>query len=118
LLGEVIAMRTKNLKSLVVKHFDFLAKEQGFVYEGDKNVYSKKFLSIEIRHENGELRTLFIEKDNSEQALEEVLSKIMGRDFTYPDHFSPWVLSMGDVDSRLAYDAKLIKEYCSELLAF
>lgn len=118
MLGEVIAMRTKNLKSLVVKHFDFLAKEHGFVYKGDKNAYSKEVLSIEIRHEHGELKTLFIEKDNSEQMLEEVLSKIMGRDFAYPDHFSPWVLSMSDVDSRLAYDAKLIKEYCSELLAF
>jgi hypothetical protein len=116
LLGEVIAMRTKNLKSLVVKHFDFLAKEHGFVYEGDKNAYSKKNLSIEIRHENGELRTLFIEKDNREQRLEEVLGQIMGRDFTYPDHFSPWVLSMGDVDSRLAYDAKLIREYCLKSL--
>jgi len=110
-------MRTKNLKSLVVKHFDFLAKEHGFVFKGDKHAYSKEMLSIEIRHERGELKTLFIDKENNEESLEDILSKIMGRDFIYPAHFSSWVLSMSDVDSRLAYDAKLINEYCSEFLA-
>jgi hypothetical protein len=34
----------------------------------------------------------------------------------YPEYFSSWVLSMGDVDSRLAYDAKLMKEYATDIL--
>jgi len=107
-------METKNLANLIVKHFDFLTQEHGFEYDISAHQYSKEKLQIEVQHVSGELNVLF-KVDKKSTSFEEVMSVILKRAFTYPDHFSSWVLSMGDVDSRLAYDAKLMKEHATKL---
>jgi len=109
-------MRTKNLKSLVLKHFNFLKENYGFKYEAESNCYSKNNFSIEVQHESGELKVIFNVQNGKEFFLMDVLTKLQGKEFSYPEHFSNLILSMGDVDSRLAYDAKLLKEYCTEVL--
>lgn len=113
-------MESKNLRSLIVKHFGFLEEDYEFTYDGSSCNstscrYTKNDLEIEIQHMNGELNVLFI-KEEKTMSLPVVMTKLLKSEFTYPEHFSSWVLSMGDVDSRLAYDAKLMKEYAQEIL--
>jgi len=109
-------MRTRNLQSLVLKHFNFLKEDYGFKYEAKSNCYSKDSLSIEVQHESGELKVIFKGQKGKELFLLDVLTTLREKAFSYPEHFSNLILSMGDVDSRLAYDAKLIKEYGQEVL--
>jgi len=115
LLGDVIAMETKNLQNLVLKHFDFLRQDYGFEHEKKSNSYKKNDFTIEVEHENGELNIIFKETKGKELFFVDIMTTLTGEEFLYPAHFSSWILSMGDVDSRLAYDAKLMKEYCNLL---
>lgn len=108
-------MGTKNLFNLTIKHFDFLKEEYGFSFDSDSHHYVREDVKVEIEHISGALNVLFISKGTVE-SLPEKMSKILEEEFHYPEHFSPWVLSMGDVDSRLAYDAKIIKQYAPEIL--
>ena len=116
MLGDIVTMQTKNLKSLVIKHFNFLKENYGFKYDAESNCYSKNNLSMEVQHESGELKLVFNMQNGKELFLMDVLIALREKEFSYPEHFSNLILSMGDVDSRLAYDAKLIKEYCQEVL--
>jgi hypothetical protein len=106
---------SKNLGNLIVKHFSFLVDEHEFVYNASLHRYSKSNLGFEIEHNMGELKLFFL-INKKRITFEKRVSEVKGKNFIYPSHFSSWVLSMGDVDSRLAYDAKLIKEYVAELL--
>jgi len=108
-------MEAKNLKNLVVKHFDFLQGDYGFKYNASSHRYVKYDLEVEVQHMSGELNVLFTSKEKT-KSLPDVISEFLKKDFTYPEHFSSWVLSMGDVDSRLAYDAKLMKKYATDIL--
>ena len=108
-------MEAKNLKNLVVKHFDFLEELYGFKYNAISHCYLKSDLEIEVRHISGELNVFFVSKSKT-KSLSEVLSGLLNKEFTYPEYFSSLVLSMGDVDSRLAYDAKLMKKYATDIL--
>jgi hypothetical protein len=108
-------MEAKNLKNLVVKHFDFLQGDYGFTYNASSHRYVKYDLEIEVQHMSGEINVLFISKEKTKSLLG-VISELVKKEFTYPEHFSSLVLSMGDVDSRLAYDAKLMKKYGSDIL--
>ncbi len=108
-------MEVKNLKSLVLKHFYFLVEEYGFNYNASSYRYVKDNLEIEVEHKNGELNVLFISKKEI-KSLTIVMSELLKKEFSYPKHFSTWVLSMGDVDSRLSYDAKIIKAYAEDIL--
>lgn len=113
-------MKAKNLRSLLVKHFGFLGEEYGFVYDASScnNAscrYVKNNFEVEVQHIRGELNVLLIRNQNK-QSLPEVMTLLLKKEFTYPEHFSSWVISMGDVDSRLAYDAKLMKKYAKEIL--
>jgi len=109
-------MEARSLESLVLKHFDFLSQDYGFEYDKSLNCYFKDRLKIEVQHENGELNLTFLTNDKSIK-FTDLMSQVLQKKFTYPEYFSSWVLSMGDVDSRLAYDAKLIKEHTQELFA-
>jgi len=109
-------MEARSLESLVLKHFDFLRKSYGFKYDKSLNCYFKNKLKISIQHENGELNLIFLTNEKSIKFVD-LMSQLLQKKFSYPEYFSSWVLSMGDVDSRLAYDAKLIKEHTQELLA-
>ena len=108
-------METKNLKNLVIKHFSFLERDYGFSYNASSHRYVKRDLEVEVAHVSGELTVLLISKEKT-KSLTAVLSELLKKEFTYPEHFSSWVLSMGDVDSRLAYDAKLMKKYATDIL--
>jgi hypothetical protein len=108
-------METKNLQNLTMKHFDFLQVSHGFKYNALSHRYIKSELEIEVEHSSGELNVFFF-LNNKKKLLSERLSELLKREFTYPDYFSSLVLSMGDVDSRLAYDAKLMKEYATDIL--
>lgn len=108
-------MEAKNLKNLVVQHFDFLQGDYGFKYNATSHRYVKHDRIIEIQHISGELNILFTFKEKT-KSLTTVMSELLKKEFTYPEHFSSWVLSMGDVDSRLAYDAKLMKRYGTDIL--
>jgi len=112
-------MEAKNLRSLMIKHFGFLAENYGFRYDDTSCSsascsYVKNDLKIEVQHMNGALNLLFISKETT-KSLPELMSEVLKSEFTYPAHFSSWVLSMGDVDSRLAYDAKLMQKYADEI---
>ena len=107
-------MKIKNLENLISTHFDFLKEEHGFVYESEPHRYVRDGLSIEIQHMSGELDVIFTLNEKS-ILFPELMSLLKKEAFSYPDYFSSWVLSMGDVDSRLAYDAKLMREYGSSL---
>ena len=109
-------METRTLESLILKHFDFLRKDYGFNYDKSLHCYCKDKLKIKVQHENGELNLTFIIKEKSMNFID-LMSKVLQKKFSYPDYFSSWVLSMGDVDSRLAYDAKLIKEHTQAIFA-
>ena len=109
-------MEARSLESLVLKHFDFLCKDYAFKYDESLNCYFKERLKIEVHHENGELNLTFVTNGKSLK-FTDLMSHILQEKFMYPEYFSSWVLSMGDVDSRLAYDAKLIKEHAQELFA-
>jgi hypothetical protein len=106
---------SKNLGNLIVKHFSFLVDEHEFVYNALLYQYSKPNLGFEIEHNSGELKLFFLIK-KKRISFEKRVGEVKRETFIYPSHFSNWVLSMGDVDSRLAYDAKLMKAYSSELL--
>ncbi|CAA6810813.1 MAG: Unknown protein [uncultured Sulfurovum sp.] len=108
-------MEAKNLKNLMVKHFDFLQRDYGFKYNASSNRYVKKELEVEVQHKGGALDVLLISQKQI-NLLPNVISKLLKKEFTYPEHFSSWIFSMGDVDSRLAYDAKLMKEYAKDIL--
>lgn len=113
-------MKAKNLRSVLVKHFGFLEESHGFTYDDSSSKhgscsYVKKDLRIEVQHMNAELKVLFISKQETKSLLK-VMTSLLKRDFSYPEHFSSLVLSMGDVESRLAYDAKLMKKYGKEIL--
>ena len=110
-----MAMGTKNLQNLTVKHFDFLQESYGFKYNASSHRYVKSELEIEVQHTSGELNVFFVSKSKI-KSLAEVLSDLLNKEFTYPSPFSSLVFSMGDVDSRLAYDAKLMKEYAKDIL--
>jgi len=105
-------METKNLQSLVLKHFDFLKQDYAFEHDVKSNSYKKKNFTVKVEHANGELNVLFKNINGKEAFFLDILTTLVGEEFSYPDHFSSWILSMGDVDSRLAYDAKLMKEHC------
>jgi len=107
--------QSKNLGSLIVKHFSFLTEDYDFVYSESLHRYSKPNLEFEIQHQGGELKLFFI-KNKKRMTFEESMSEVRKEYFSYPAHFTNWVLSMGDVDSRLAYDAKLIKTNATKLL--
>jgi len=109
-------MKARSLESLVLKHFDFLRQNQGFKYDTSLKCYSKDRLKIKVQHENGKLNLMFL-TDKKSINFVDLMSQIGAKKFTYPEYFLPWVLSMGDVESRLAYDAKLIKEHIRELFA-
>jgi hypothetical protein len=108
-------MEAKNFRNLMFKHFSFLEEDYGFKYHKSSHRYVKNSLEIEVEHQNGELTVLFI-SEKKVNSLIEVLSQLLVKEFMYPEYFSSWVLSMGDVDSRLAYDAKLMKEYATDIL--
>ena len=108
-------MEPKTLESLVVRHFDFLRRDYGFEYDVGRYQYLKKSDKVRVVHENAELK-LFLTFNHKLSTLEEVMSVVKQRDFSYPHYFSSFVLTMSDVDSRLAYDAKLIQEHAHELL--
>ena len=108
-------MGTKNLQNLTVKHFDFLQVFYGFKYNASSHSYVRDDLEIDVEHKNGEL-TVFVVRDEQRKSLTECLSELLKKEFTYPEPFSSLVLSMGDVDSRLAYDAKLMKKYAKDIL--
>ena len=108
-------MEAKNLKNLTVKHFDFLEDIYGFTYNSSSHRYVRSDLEIEVQHMGGALDVFFVSK-KKKQSLSERLGEVLKKEFIYPEHFLSWVFSMGDVDSRLAYDAKLMKEYSKEIL--
>jgi len=108
-------MKTKNLKNLVIKHFGFLEEEYGFSHSADANAYEKKSLTIAVEHESGELTVSLVSKNKSMPLLD-FLGELLKEEVVYPEQFSSFILSMGDVDSRLAYDAKLLKQYAKEIL--
>jgi hypothetical protein len=108
-------MVSKNLSNLIVKHFDFLKEDYGFKYNALSHCYVKGDLEVEVEHKSGELNVWMISKKKTKSLLS-VISEALKKEFTYPEYFSSMVLSMGDVDSRLAYDAKLIKEYARDIL--
>ena len=108
-------METKNLKNLLIKHFGFLEKDYGFSYNADTNCYVNKELELVVEHKSGELTVLLVSKKNRTPLLS-VLGKFLKEELSYPEPFSSFILSMGDVDSRLAYDAKLLKQYAKDIL--
>jgi len=108
-------MEAKNLKNLVTKHFGFLERDYGFSHNADSNRYVKHDLEVAVEHKSGELRVLLVSKEKTKSLLN-VLGKRLKREFTYPEYFSSLIFSMGDVDSRLAYDAKLMKKYGRDIL--
>jgi len=108
-------METKNLKNLVIKHFGFLEKDYGFSYNADANCYVNKELEIVVEHKSGELTVLVVSKKNRRPLLS-ALGEFLKEELSYPEPFSSFILSMGDVDSRLAYDAKLLKQYAEDIL--
>ncbi len=114
LLGEVIAMRVRNLENLFLKHFDFLRKDYGFEYDASLNRYFKGNQEFQVQHEHGELK-LWLSYNQKRVTIEEFMSSVENRDFTYPENFIPIVISMGDVDSRLAFDSKLVKEQMNKI---
>jgi hypothetical protein len=77
----------------------------------------KRDLEVEVQHSSGELNVLLISKQRT-KSLPEVMAKLLKKEFSYPKHFSSLVLSMGDVDSRLAYDSKLMKEHAIDILYY
>ena len=107
-------METKNLKNLVIKHFAFLEKH-GFSHAIDANRYEKQGLNLVIEHESGELRVLLV-SEKKRISLLGAIGEFLEEEVDYPEQFFPLVLSMGDVDSRLAYDAKLLKQYAKDIL--
>ena len=102
-------MRVRNLESLFLKHFDFLRKDYGFEYDALSNSYFKGNQVFQAQHEHGELK-LWLSHNQKRVTIEEFMRNVKNRDFTYPEYFIPFVISMGDVDSRLAFDSKLVKE--------
>lgn len=109
-------MGTKNLFNLIVKHFSFLQEDYDFSFDSASHRYFNENIAIQVQHSSGELNVFFTSAGVTE-SLPEKMSRILEKEFSYPEHFSPWVLSMGDVDSRLAYDAKVIKESADKLLS-
>ncbi len=114
LLGEVIDMRVRNLESLFLKHFDFLRKDYGFEYDVLSNRYFKGNQVFQVQHERGKLK-LWLSHHQKRVLMEEFMRSVDNREFTYPENFIPFIISMGDVDSRLAYDSRLIKEHINEI---
>ena len=108
-------MKTKNLQNLMIKHFNFLQKDYGFKYDSLFKSYVRFELKIEVEHKNGELN-LFVFVEDKKFFLIDYINEVLKKYFTYPAHFSSLVFSMGDVDSRLAYDAKLMKKYAKDIL--
>jgi uncharacterized phosphosugar-binding protein len=108
-------METKNIRNLTVKHFGFLQESYGFKYNELSHCYVRPELEIEVQHTSGALNVFFVSKSKM-KSLAEVVSELLNKEFTYPAYFSSLVFSMGDVDSRLAYDAKLMKEYATDIL--
>ena len=107
-------MQVKNLESLFLKHFDFLRKDYGFEYDASSNRYFKGNQEFQVQHENGELK-LWLSDNQKRVTIEEFMSSVENRDFTYPENFTSFIISMGDVDSRLAFDSKLIKEHINKI---
>ena len=107
-------MRVRNLESLFLKHFDFLRKDYGFEYDVLSNRYFKGNQVFQVQHENGELK-LWLSHHQKRVLMEEFMSSVENRDFTYPENFIPFIISMGDVDSRLALDSKLVKEQMTKI---
>ena len=107
-------MRVRNLKSLFLKHFDFLRRDYGFEYDASTNRYFKGDQEFHVQHENAELK-LWLSHNQKRVTIEEFMSSVENRDFTYPENFMPIIITMGDVDSRLAFDSKLIKEQMSKI---
>jgi len=107
-------METKNLKNLVIKHFGFL-EEHGFSHAVNANTYAKQGLNVVVEHESGELRVLLV-SEKKRISLLGAIGEFLEEEVDYPQQFFPLVLSMGDVDSRLAYDAKLLKQYAKDIL--
>jgi len=108
-------MEIKNLKNLVIKHFGFLEEEYGFKHSADANAYEKQAFKVVVEHESGELRVLLV-SEKKRMLLLHAIGEFLEEEVDYPEHFSPLILSMGDVDSRLAYDAKLLKQYAKAIL--
>lgn len=109
-------MGSKSLFNLIVKHFKFLQEDYDFSFDSASYRYFNENVAIQIQHSSGELNVFFTSAGVTE-SLPEKMSKVLKKEFRYPEHFSPWVLSMGDVDSRLAYDAKVIKESANKLFS-
>jgi len=109
-------METKNLKNLVIKHFGFL-EEYGFSYSADTNTYKNQALKIVVEHESGELRVLLV-SEKKRISLLCAIGEFLEEEVDYPEQFFPLIFSMGDVDSRLAYDAKLLKQYAEDVLKY
>ena len=114
MLGEVIAMQVKNLESLFLKHFDFLRKDYGFEYDALSNRYFKGNQVFQAQHEKGKLK-LWLSHNQKRVTMEGFMRSVENRNFTYPENFIPFIISMGDVDSRLGYDVKLIKQHAQEI---
>ena len=109
-------METKNLTNLVIKHFGFL-EEYGFSHSVDAKGYEKQALKIVVEHESGELMVSIVSEEKRKPLLD-FLGEHLNVEACYPDQFSSFILSMGDVDSRLAYDAKLLKQYAEDVLKY
>ena len=114
MLGEVIAMRVRNLENLFLKHFDFLRKDYGFEYDALSNRFFKGNQIFQVQHERGKLK-LWLSHNQKRVTIEEFMCSVENRDFTYPENFIPFVISMGDVDSRLAFDSRLVKEQMTKI---
>ena len=110
-----MTMESRNLKNLVIKHFGFLEKEYGFSHAVNANAYEKQTLKVVVEHESGELRVLLVSKKKRTPLLG-AIGEFLKEKVEYPEHFLPFILTMGDVDSRLAYDAKLLKQYAKDIL--
>ncbi len=107
-------MQVRNLKNLFLKHFDFLRKDYGFEYDALSNRYFKGNQVFQAQHENAELK-LWLSYNQKIVTIEEFMCSVENRDFIYPENFIPFVISMGDVDSRLAFDSKLVKKYAKKI---
>jgi len=110
-----VTMETKNLKNLVIKHFGFLEEEYGFKHSANANAYEKQGLNVVVEHESGELKVLLV-SEKKRIPLLSAIGEFLEEEVDYPEQFFPLILSMGDVDSRLAYDAKLLKQYAKDIL--
>ena len=111
-------MQSKKIEDLVSKHFDFLREKYGFTVDSSGLNFTKEDLSIGVQHAHGALNILFTIKGRQFRLFyfPDVLTKVTGEPFSYPEHFFSVVITMGDVNSRLAYDAKMMQNHCQEVL--